>query len=58
LKQSDFGIAPIKVAGGAVKVKDQLTIDFDIVTQSAVRTSNEARTESSAVRPDQRSASR
>lgn len=36
LKQSDFGIAPIKVAGGAVKVKDQLTIDFDIVAPAAV----------------------
>lgn len=43
LKQSDFGIAPIKVAGGAVKVKDQLTIDFDIVTQAAIRTSSAAR---------------
>jgi polyisoprenoid-binding protein YceI len=36
LKQSDFGIAPIKVAGGAVKVKDQLTIDFDIVARAGV----------------------
>jgi polyisoprenoid-binding protein YceI len=36
LKQSDFGIAPIRVAGGAVKVKDQLTIDFDIVAPPAV----------------------
>jgi hypothetical protein len=32
LKQSDFGIAPISVAGGAVKVKDELTLDFDIAT--------------------------
>jgi polyisoprenoid-binding protein YceI len=34
LKQSEFGITPIKVAGGAVKVKDQLTIDFDIVAHT------------------------
>lgn len=38
LKQSDFGIKPIKVAGGAVKVKDELKIEFDIVAKS-VRTS-------------------
>lgn len=30
LKQSDFGIQPIKVAGGSVKVKDELRIEFDI----------------------------
>ena len=32
LKQSDFGIKPIRVAGGAVKVKDELRIDFDVKT--------------------------
>jgi polyisoprenoid-binding protein YceI len=32
LKQSDFGITPISIAGGTVKVKDEITIDFDIVT--------------------------
>jgi hypothetical protein len=32
LKQSDFGITPISIAGGTVKVKDQIKIDFDIVT--------------------------
>jgi polyisoprenoid-binding protein YceI len=32
LRQTDFGIRPITVAGGAVKVKDELTVDFDIVT--------------------------
>jgi hypothetical protein len=32
LKQSDFGITPISIAGGAVKVKDEIKIDFDIVT--------------------------
>jgi polyisoprenoid-binding protein YceI len=30
LKQSDFGITPISIAGGTVKVKDELKIDFDI----------------------------
>jgi hypothetical protein len=30
IKQRDFGIEPIKVAGGTVKVKDQLTVQFDI----------------------------
>jgi polyisoprenoid-binding protein YceI len=30
LKQTDFGIKPIKIAGGAVRVKDEVQIDFDI----------------------------
>lgn len=30
-KQSDFGITPIRIAGGAVKVKDEVKIEFDIV---------------------------
>jgi len=30
LKQTDFGITPVKVAGGAVRVKDEIRIDFDI----------------------------
>ncbi|HEY4084423.1 MAG TPA: YceI family protein [Bryobacteraceae bacterium] len=30
LKQSDFGITPVKVAGGAVRVKDEIQIEFDI----------------------------
>ena len=30
IKQTDFGIKPIKAAGGTVKVKDELRIDFDI----------------------------
>ena len=30
LRQSDFGIVPISIAGGAVKVKDEIRIDFDI----------------------------
>jgi hypothetical protein len=32
LKQSTFGITPISIAGGTVKVKDELKVDFDIVT--------------------------
>ena len=34
LKQRDFGIAPISIAGGTVKVKDELKIEFDIRTTS------------------------
>jgi polyisoprenoid-binding protein YceI len=32
LKQTEFGIKPIVVAGGTIKVKDEVRIDFDIVT--------------------------
>ncbi len=31
LKQTDFGIQPVRVGGGMVKVKDQLDIEFSIV---------------------------
>ena len=31
LKQSDFGIRPISIAAGTVKVKDEMKIDFDLV---------------------------
>ncbi len=30
LRQRDFGIQPISIAGGTVKVKDEVRIDFDI----------------------------
>ncbi len=30
LKQTDFGMTPVKVAGGTIRVKDQVRIDFDI----------------------------
>lgn len=30
LRQSDFGIVPISIVGGTVKVKDEIQIDFDI----------------------------
>jgi polyisoprenoid-binding protein YceI len=33
IKQTDFGIKPISAAGGAVKVKNELEIDFRIVTR-------------------------
>ena len=29
-KQTDFGITPVTVAGGTVKVKDEVKVDFDI----------------------------
>lgn len=32
--QTAFGIKPVSVAGGAVKVKDEVSIDFDIATRS------------------------
>jgi len=32
LKQRDFGIEPVRVAGGVVRVKDELTVEFDIVS--------------------------
>jgi len=31
LKQRDFGIEPIRVGGGTVKVKDELRVEFEIV---------------------------
>jgi len=33
-RQTNFGITPVSVAGGTVKVKDEVSIDFDIVTRS------------------------
>jgi hypothetical protein len=30
-KQSNFGISPERIAGGTVKVKDEVKIEFDIV---------------------------
>ena len=31
VRQTDFGIKPIRIAGGTVSVKDELKIEFDIV---------------------------
>jgi polyisoprenoid-binding protein YceI len=36
LKQRDFGIKPISIAGGTVKVKDELKIEFDIRTNTRI----------------------
>jgi len=33
LKQTDFGITPVKVAGGTVRVKDEIDVAFEIVTR-------------------------
>ena len=33
LKQSAFGIKPISIAGGTVKVKDEVKIEFEILTK-------------------------
>ena len=30
LKQTDFGIKPVKVAGGTIRVKDEIRVEFDI----------------------------
>jgi polyisoprenoid-binding protein YceI len=32
-KQSEFGIKPVSVGGGTVKVKDEVTVEFEIVTR-------------------------
>jgi polyisoprenoid-binding protein YceI len=34
VKQTEFGITPITVAGGTVKVKDEVEIEFDVVTRT------------------------
>ena len=31
LRQSEFGITPVKVAGGTIKVKDEVRVEFEIV---------------------------
>ena len=31
LKQTDFGITPVRIAGGTVRVKDEIEISFEIV---------------------------
>ena len=33
LKQTDFGITPIRIGGGAIRVKDVIEIDFEIVAK-------------------------
>jgi polyisoprenoid-binding protein YceI len=34
LKQKDFGITPVTVGGGTVKVKNELRVEFDIMAQA------------------------
>jgi polyisoprenoid-binding protein YceI len=38
LKQRDFGITPVSIAGGTVKVKNELKIDFEIRTNAQPNT--------------------
>jgi polyisoprenoid-binding protein YceI len=33
LKQRDFGITPVSIAGGSVKVKDEIRVEFEIVSK-------------------------
>ena len=35
LKQTDYGITPVKIAGGTVRVKDEIVIEFDVAPASA-----------------------
>jgi hypothetical protein len=32
VKQTDFGISPISIVGGTVRVKDEIQVDFDVAT--------------------------
>jgi len=43
LKQTDFGIKPVRVAGGTVRVKDELRIEFDIQLAHSNVTAKEVR---------------
>ncbi len=42
LKQRDFGIKPVSIAGGTIKVKDEISIEFHIQPQSARQAASEA----------------
>ncbi len=35
LRQTDFGIEPITIAGGTIKVKDEIAIEFDVTLAAA-----------------------
>ena len=37
LKQSAFGIKPISLGGGSVKVKDQLELEFDVFAPGSAK---------------------
>jgi polyisoprenoid-binding protein YceI len=34
MRQSDYGIKPVSVAGGALKLKDELRFSFDVIANS------------------------
>ena len=38
VRQTDYGIVPISIAGGTVKVKDEITVEFDIVVTDRLAT--------------------
>lgn len=40
LRQSDFGIVPISIVGGTVKVEDEIKIDFDIAITERLATAS------------------
>jgi hypothetical protein len=42
LKQSDFGIKPISLFGGSVKVKDQLELEFDVYSSAPAKNGHRA----------------
>jgi polyisoprenoid-binding protein YceI len=41
LRQKEFGITPVSIAGGSVKVKDEIRVEFDIVGKHANATDRE-----------------
>jgi polyisoprenoid-binding protein YceI len=41
LKQKEFGITPVSIAGGSVKVKDEIRVEFDIVGKHSDTTNGE-----------------
>jgi polyisoprenoid-binding protein YceI len=41
LRQKEFGITPVSIAGGSVKVKDEIRVEFDIVGKHANATGRE-----------------
>ncbi len=37
LKQTDFGIKPISMGGGSIKVKDELELEFEVYSVAPVK---------------------
>ena len=35
VRQSDYGIKPVSIAGGTLKLKDEIELSFDIVARAA-----------------------